>query len=407
MKRKCNDVPDHALMWDELGIRLDCRHYVGDRPCARGCQGGCQQYESMGQRILIIKLGALGDVIRTAALLPGIKQAYPCSQVTWVSKPNGCRVLAGHPDIDRVLEFDAATLCQLQVESFDVVFSLDKEPAPAALAMQVRTDDRRGVGLSSSGTVYPLNAEAYDYFRLGLSDELKFHDNTLSYQELVYGAVGLPYAGQRYRLFPSENNRAVARAVFEAAGVGPQERIIGLNTGAGRVFANKAWPAEKFEALARRLAERCDCRIALLGGPEEIQRNDRLARALGDAVIHTGCTHSEPEFAALVERCSVVLTGDTTAMHMAIALDVPAVVLFGPTCSQEIDLYGQGAKLVSGIACAPCYRRDCDVAPNCMDLITVEQAEMALVRCLYGNSIPVSLEISASGLRPAVLDEAK
>lgn len=406
MKRKCNDTPDHARLRDELGIRLDCRHYIGDRPCARGCQGGCQNYEGMGQRILIIKLGALGDVIRTAALLPGIKQAYPRSHVTWVSEPNGCRVLTGHPDIDRLLCFDTPALCQLQVEAFDIVFSLDKEPAPAALAMQVYAPDKRGVGLSANGTVYPLNDEAFEYFRLGLSDELKFHDNNRSYQELVYQAVALPYAGQRYRLCLSDDNRAAARAVLERAGVGPQERIIGLNTGAGSVFANKTWPTEKFEALARRMSERCDCRIALLGGPDEVERNEQLAAALGSAVIHTGCKHSEREFAALVGLCSAVLTGDTTAMHMAIALDVPAVVLFGPTCSQEIDLYGHGAKLRSGIACAPCYRRQCDVAPNCMDLITVEQAEMALVRCLYGDSIPVSLGISTSA-RPAVLNEAK
>ena len=86
---------------------------------------------------------------------------------------------------------------------------------------------------------------------------------------------------------------------------------------------------------------------------------------------------------------------------------MPAVVLFGPTCAQEIDLYGQGGKLISNIACAPCYRRHCDVAPNCMDLITIEQAEMALVRCLYGTSVPVDLDISAGARRSAQLNEAQ
>jgi len=74
-----------------------------------------------------------------------------------------------------------------------------------------------------------------------------------------------------------------------------------------------------------------------------------------------------------------ILTGDTTAMHVAIALRVPAVVLFGPTCPQEVDTFGRGRKLVSSIPCAPCYKRHCDLQPNCMDALGVAEAEAALV----------------------------
>ena len=88
----------------------------------------------MGTRMLVIKLAALGDVIRTAALLPGLKREWPTSHITWVTRPSGVRMLANHPLIDRLLSFDAESICHLEHERFDLCLSLDKEPGPAALA---------------------------------------------------------------------------------------------------------------------------------------------------------------------------------------------------------------------------------------------------------------------------------
>ena len=66
------------------------------------------------------------------------------------------------------------------------------------------------------------------------------------------------------------------------------------------------------------------------------------------------------------------------AMHVAIALGVPVVAIFGPTVPQEIAFYGPGRKVVSGAECAPCYRRACDLSPSCMDLIETDEVARAL-----------------------------
>lgn len=364
-------------------LRLDCRNYRGDRPCAAGVQGvcpaDCGKYQAMGHRIVIIKLGALGDVVRTAALLPGLKEAWPQSHITWVSRPNGVRVLVNHPDLDRLLPFHAESICRLDHEHFDLCLSLDKEAGPAALAMRIDAPDKRGIGLSSHGTVYPLNEECVDYFELGLSDQKKFRENTKSYQELIYDAVGLPYCGQRYRLYPSRTQQERAAWCWERWGVIDGEVVIGLNTGAGHAFANKNWPPEKYIALAQRLVAQNAWRVALLGGPEERAINARIADEC-PGVIDAGCGHSELEFAALVRRCDVMVTGDTMAMHAAIAADVPTIVLFGPTCPQEVDLYGNGEKIITGLACAPCYRQSCDIRPSCMEDISLERVLRAVQR---------------------------
>jgi len=341
-------------------LLLNCRHYRGDRPCAAGIQGicptGCDRYDPMGHRVLIIKLGALGDVIRTTAILPGLKEQWPQSHITWITQPSGVRMLQNHPQIDRLLPFDANTVCHIEYERFDVCISLDKEPAPTALAMRIDAPDKRGIGLSTHGTPFPLNSECGPYFALGLDDKLKFNENEKSYPRLVYEALGLSYRDQRYRLYPGNTQRAYAADLWRKLGVTDDDVVIGLNTGAGRVFANKNWPPERFTELSRTLTERYPWRIALLGGPDERGINEQIAEAC-PGVLNTGCNHGELEFAALVERCQTIVTGDTMAMHVAIARDVPCIVLFGPTCEQEIELYGRGEKLLTGLGCSPCYRR--------------------------------------------------
>ncbi|MEW6252646.1 MAG: glycosyltransferase family 9 protein [Planctomycetota bacterium] len=365
-----------------LTLRPDCRHYRGDRPCRAGvpraCPATCAEYEAVGPRILLIKLGALGDVVRTAALLPGLKAAWPDCQVTWVTRRAGVRILANHPLIERLLPFDAETLCHLEHEQFELCLSLDKEPGPAALAMRVRASERRGIGLSRFGKPAPLNAACEPYFELGLDDELKFRRNRKSYPELIYGAVGLPYAGQGYQLYPGPAERARARALWERLGVGDDEPVVGLNTGAGAAFANKSWRPARFAALGRQLAAR-GVRAALLGGPAERARNIRLAAQCPE-LLDAGCNHSELEFAALVQRCAALVTGDTLALHVAIGVGTPCIALFGPTCPQEIDFFGRGEHVVTSLPCAPCYRRECERAPNCMDDIGVERVLGALER---------------------------
>ena len=362
-------------------IKTDCRLYRGDRPCAAGIQGACPRqcgkYAPMGHRILVIKLGALGDVIRTAAILPGLKAQWPKSHITWITRPNGMRMLRNHPLIDRLLPFDAETLCHIEYERFDLCLGLDKEPGPAALTMRVAAAERRGIGLSAAGTPTPLNPECAHYFLLGLDDELKYHVNTRSYPQLLYEALGLEYVGQRYRLYPGLDEIAWARNFWRDLGVGERDIVIGLNTGAGRVFANKNWPPEKFVELIRRMQSETEWQTALLGGHDERAQNQKIARACA-GVLDTGGDHSEQHFAALLQRCDVVVTGDTMAVHVAVALEVPAVVLFGPTCAQEIDLYGRGERIVTGLSCSPCYRRQCDYAPNCMDDISVERVFQAV-----------------------------
>jgi heptosyltransferase-2 len=373
-------------------IAPDCRHYRGDRPCRhnRLCNG-CEQYDPIAQRICIIKLGALGDVIRTLCILPALRRLYPTAHITWVSQPAGCRMIGQHPLIDRVLTFDALTAMQLSHERFTVVINLDKEPQPCALAMSLRCERRLGVALSDWGTPIPANDEAHDYFHLGLSDELKFHQNTRSYPELVHAALGLPYQGDAYVLPVRELARQRAMQTLARAGWKRGRTTLGINVGAGNVFANKMWPVVRIVALMRQLfQEITDLQVVLLGGPAERPIIERiLGQFHGDPnrrhVVNAGTEHEETDFVALVDCCDAVFSGDTMAMHVAIARQKPVVVVFGPTCAQEIELYGRGVRLEARVPCAPCYKRRCDHQDACLDAVTIADAAAAIRQVLPGQ----------------------
>ena len=91
-----------------------------------------------------------------------------------------------------------------------------------------------------------------------------------------------------------------------------------------------------------------------------------------------GGTHELMDFAAILAHMDALVTGDTMALHIAVAVGVPVVAIFGPTVPQEIALYGKGWKFVSPADCAPCYLRDCAVNPSCMDQLSVDTVMDAL-----------------------------
>ena len=369
-------------MGEERRWKTDCRFFEGERPCVhkRECEG-CDLYSPMGRRVLVLKLAALGDVLRTTPILAALEETSRPLHVTWVVAENALPLLAGHPRIDRLLVPGWETSARLGVERFDLVLSLDKDPYTTSWAARVAAGERRGFGRDDHGALVPLHPDAKYAYDLGLSDRLKFFENQRTYQDVTFEVCGLPWRGQEYDVPAVRERREAGRAALARAGLeGRSGPLVGLNTGAGGVFANKAWTIEGYGALARKLAAE-GCRVALLGGPEEAERNARIATlAKGDAV-DTG-RHALAEFAGLVACCDLVVTGDTLGMHLAIAAKVPVVVLFGSTCPQEIELYGRGEKIVTPIECHPCYRRTCDIHPSCQELIPVERVHAAVQRVL-------------------------
>ena len=335
----------------------------------------------MGKRILIVKLAAIGDVLRTTPLVSGLKRVFPQSHITWVVDKEAIPLLQNNPSIDRLLIFDFPSLLPLELETFDLIIGLEKEARGAALASKIKAKEKKGFGLGPEGNIFPFNRASEYAFFLGLSDDLKFRRNQKTYPELIFEVAELDYRKDEYLLGLLPEDTAFAEKFAKRIGLQKGEGVVGLNTGAGDVFANKAWTVEGYVQLINQLKKEPQTRLLLLGGPKEKERNSQILRKVKGAVIDSGCENTLGQFAALVNLCDVVVTGDTTALHIAIALKKKVVAFFGPTCSREIELYGRGEKIISSLPCAPCYRRSCQVSPNCMQAIEAEVV-VAKIRAL-------------------------
>lgn len=353
-------------------LKVDCRHVRWDRPCAPHKARGkvcatCDEYDPVRHRVLMVKLAATGDVLRTTAFLPAIHAEWPGAKVTWVTRPAAAPLFAGNALVDEVLATDdAATVARLATELFDVVLCPDADPDAAALAALARARQRRGYVRDEGGRVVPLGPGARAWLELGLDDAAKKR-NRHTYQHLVAAVLGLdPAAVREPVLEPSAADVAAARALV----AGVDRPLLGLNTGAGGRWSYKQWTREH-QSQFLRLAADAGLAVLLLGGPEEVERHaELLAAARGLPIVDGGNHNTFGRFAALVEQCRVVVTGDTFAVHVAAARRVPAVVLFGPTSAAEIELYGRGSKLVPpGLDCVCCYLPRCDRVPHCQALI--------------------------------------
>ncbi len=323
----------------------------------------------MGKNILIIKLASAGDVLRTTTLLSELKNRYPDSQVTWLVEKPGAELLEGNANIDHILIYSPKTAISLQNERFDIVISLDKAIEATSIATAVRADEKYGFGLDEKGELCPLNkASEYSYL-LGLDNDLKFFKNRRTYQEIIFESIGLIYQGNPYELFLDKKHINFASGFFKKNNLVTGDFVVGINTGAGRVFAKKNLKKERLVELIRLLGKQIDVKIVLLGGPFEKEINGYIEKALDYRVINSGCDNSLKDFAALIGKCSLIITADTLALHIAIALKKQIVALFGPTCPQEIELYNMGSKVITPAECAPCYRRECGKEPDCMDMI--------------------------------------
>ncbi len=364
--------------------RYDCRFFLGYKPCIykRSCEG-CPHFAPFGRRILIIKLAAMGDVLRTTPLLRGLRRSDQNCHITWLTEPESVPMLQGIPEIDRLLPYSHELVLQLLSETFDLLLCFDKEPKAAGLAMKIRAGRRAGFGLSKYGNVMPLSKESEYTFELGINDDLKFRQNRKTYPELIFECAGLPYPEpQEYLVTNLSSEMSQAENLLLERGVLPGDLKVGLNTGAGDVFATKKWTEEGYASLADRLVQELDAKVLLLGGPAERERNQRIAAAARHTLVDTGTDNPVRKFAGIVGCCDLLVTGDTLAMHIAIALKVPTLVILGSTCHQEIELYGRGAKIISDFDCSPCYLSACDKELTCMDAIPADHVFSEAARLL-------------------------
>ena len=330
--------------------------------------------------MLIVKLDATGDVLRTTSLLKPLHAAIPAAHVTWITRRESVEVLKPNRWVDLVVPFDAEALLLLQTQSFDLVINPDASITSSRLATMARATDKRGFIVGDSGQLLPLSDEAARWYEMGVNDGLK-KKNERTYQSILLGVSGLPRTEHPIIWEMTEDESAFAEDFARRNDISPGHQLtIGLNTGAGGRWRWKKWTEDGYvQLIGAILKEYPDSRVLLYGGPEERARNAKLASLAPNQLIDTGTGNTLRQFGALVSLCNVMVTGDTMALHLASALGKRVVALFGPTSASEIELYGRGSKVAPwGMSCLGCYLSDCEIRPACMERISATQVLTSL-----------------------------
>jgi len=326
-------------------------------------------------RILIIKLGALGDVLRTTCILPGLHDKYPDAWITWITSTSALTLLQGNNQIDRLITFNEVNTVGVIEEDFDLIISLEDSPAASKFAGKCSSRDFFGVYTDTSGTSYTLNsAQWFDMSLVSVygkakADELK-KANSASYPDILFGGLGINEGSPSMVISPE----AIQYAGQLAQRLNLSDSLaIGLNTGAGGRWQFKQLDIPKTVELAEKLYQETNANILLFGGPAESERNKLIIEQAQCPIIDTGTKNSIQEFAALIGLCDILITSDSLAFHIASAASIPTVVFFGPTSSAEIRLFSRGQKIVAPISCVVCYKQRCEIRPSCMDKMSIDE----------------------------------
>lgn len=323
----------------------------------------------------------MGDVLRTTALLPGLKRKYPKSHITWLVDEESVDLLLHNPLIDRIIPFCWEQVWRFLVEEYQVLISLDKEIQSISLATLLRSSQKFGFGINSHGHLTVFNKASEYAYQLGVDDHLKFFKNKKTYQDIIYQACELDYREDGYVFHVVKEDRKKARAYIRRNKLKKEQLWIGVNTGAGSKFETKRWPRENFLELINLLLEKQEAAVFLLGGEKEQNINSWLENNASSRVYNTGSHNTLREFAGFVSFLDLVVSSDSLAMHMAIALNKKVVALFGPTCPQEIELYGRGRKIFAGVSCSPCYKATCREM-DCMKAIHPHQVYEEIIKLI-------------------------
>ncbi|MEK6555659.1 MAG: glycosyltransferase family 9 protein, partial [Bdellovibrionota bacterium] len=266
---------------------IGCRYFNGYKPCGLNdvCDPSCPSRDIVETRILIIHLEALGAVLRSTALLPAIKRKYPRSHVTWLTKSPADGLLKNLKEVDRILTLQTENILKIQGLEFDAVLVVDKNQMIGGILKNIIAKKVYGFIVDAkTGAILPATLAAEELWKIGLSDEIKFHVNKKSEVQLATEALELPYQRDPYQLvFSADEQKLVQQR--RQMWAPKNEILIGLNTGCAGVIPYKKLTVDFQREIIGHLSAQLkssshNFNFVLLGGPEDTERNKEIAQDL-------------------------------------------------------------------------------------------------------------------------------
>ncbi|MDE0088888.1 MAG: lipopolysaccharide heptosyltransferase II [Candidatus Poribacteria bacterium] len=331
------------------------------------------------EKILIIRADGIGDLLNSTPAIRLLRQNYSSAEITVLARPLNASVLIGNPDVDRVIVFDRQGEHRKLSEQLQFYRALRREKFHLVVAMQTATWPHLIAFLS--GASYRLGRYQKRFkstlthtwhgkYQKGETHEV---DRNLELVRLIcQGEVSRQLV---LNLLPDEI--ANAKALLTSLSVEDGTFLIGIHPG-GSSF-DKRWPENQYAELADRLVDHYNATVLLLHGPDEAELTHNIQEVMqSDAIDYAPKTIRE--LAALLSRCDLVVCNDSGPMHLAAALDVPTVAIFGPTDHVAWRPMSENASVVRrDMPCWPCSAHKCKIGWECTKKLPVEMVWESII----------------------------
>jgi heptosyltransferase-2 len=330
-------------------IKTDCRFYKGDVPCKPHKEFGvhcenCNYYKKISLNVLIIKLGAIGDVIRTTPLLRKLRSDYPDANIYWLTYSP--EILS--PEwVDYKLDVNPENIHIIKSIKFDWLINLDKDKIAIALTKNIEAEKKSGFTMDKFGNAQPISNKAEEQKWLtGIFNDIS-RQNTKHYVQEIFEICGFDFKDEEYIL---EVN--VDKPKWD---IDKTKKVVGLNTGCGGRWTSRLWPNEYWIELATNLKNK-GYEVIFLGGGQEHEKNLMLSAKSGGKYFGHFTLN---KFISLVNECDLVVTAVTMSMHIAIGLKKKLILFNNIFNKNEFYLYGRGEIIEPEPKC------DCYYSPVC------------------------------------------
>ncbi|MCX7781074.1 MAG: glycosyltransferase family 9 protein [Negativicutes bacterium] len=343
------------------------------------------------KRIALIRLSAIGDVLHCTPVARAIKKAAPSCHLTWVVGEVSQGVLTGNPYIDetyvwsreywekamRQFHWGAALRYwqklrqELPERRFDIV--LDVHGLFLSGMVAAASGAPRRIGLGGARELNP-------WFMTETAPPVSAGSHVIWRYLSILEPLGIPADGYDMDLAVQPEAAAFAADFLAEHGCRPGEPLIAVSP--RTTWDSKNWPADHFVQAVKALNQ--DGRILLCGGPGDRQLGQEIVDRSGASVINAIGKTKLTQLTALLARSHALLTGDTGPLHMAVALKVPTVSIFGPTSPEKFGPLPPGhIVLHTPESCPPCSKMKCPRGDlRCMNSITPEAVVAAVRRQL-------------------------
>lgn len=324
--------------------------------------------------ILIRAANWVGDAVMSIPAVRVIRTRFPAARISILAKPWVADLYRRADFADDVIPYTARSLpakmafaLKLRPQRFDCAILLQNAFEAALIARLAGIPNR--IGYNRDGRGFLLT----EAIRVPRDGEIPKHER-FYYLELLRraGLIETLRQGESIHLDRPQT---------------PSRPIVGVSPGAAYGGA-KRWLPERFAEAAAQLAETRNASIALFGSAQESELCERVAALLtGYEVTNYAGRTSLAEFIDLAAACEVFLTNDSGAMHVASALGVPTIAIFGATDDIRTGPTGSKSLVVrEPVACSPCLLRECPIDHRCMTGVTAERVAREALRLLNGEA---------------------